>query len=347
MTTKTMATRRGHGFNARAMILFNQCRAFRGLCLASAMLLGSCGGYDETFYPEPISDAKILNPIMIVAHRGGMAYAPENTLAGFKNGHRLETDIMELDVQVHNGEIIVLHDFTADRTTDCSTQAPSLDAVARESCDAGFNWRAGVNTFSGGVGLPYFRGKGVKIPLLEDVVDEFSSSDIQFMIELKHTNNVGQLSIEQALDTLLTFISQRSLENRVWVNSSNPYALARVEAALPTLSTVLSWGDQLPTSCEESVFDAITAGIDGVSIQAAQSREAGFGSCVQLARDAGKMVMFWVVNRPEEVERLLQFRPDALLTDFPACLAALLRDIRVENPYPDEVELSAYFPKCG
>ena len=94
-------------------------------------------------------------------------------------------------------------------------------------------------------------------------------------------------------------------------------------------------------------MDAITGGFDGVSLQAAQSRQAGFGACVQLAQDAGIMVMFWVVNRPEEVERLLRFKPDAMLTDFPACLAALLRDIRIEDPYPDEVDYSAYLPKCG
>ena len=323
-------------------------RTYYGLLFASAILLGSCGGPNETFYPEPISDAKILSPVMIVAHRGGMAYAPENTVLGLKNGQRLASDILELDVQVGNGEIFVLHDFTLKRTTNCFEQSSSVDAEVRENCDAGFRWRAGTNTFSGGVGIRYFRGKGVRIPLLEDVINEFSSSNVSFMIELKHINRgSGQPSIEQALDTLLTFVRERSLEDRIWINSSNPYALARVEAAAPTIPTVLSWGDQLPTSCGESVLVAIGNGIDGVSLQAAQSGQAGFGPCVRLAQDAGIKVMFWVVNRPEEVERLLGFKPDALLTDFPACLAALLRDIRIENPYPDEVKASPYLPKCG
>ena len=50
-----------------------------------------------------------MKPVMIAAHRGGMAYAPENTVAGFKNGQRLETDILELDVQVRGNDIFVLH----------------------------------------------------------------------------------------------------------------------------------------------------------------------------------------------------------------------------------------------
>ena len=249
-----------------------QHRNCRGLIAVSAILLGSCGDLEQTFYPEPISDAKILNPVMIVAHRGGMAYAPENTVTAFKNGQRLETDVLELDVQVRGNEIFVLHDFTLERTTNCNMQSSNVDARARDSCDAGYWWFPGSNTYSAGGGFPYFRGKGVKIPLLADVITEISHSDVRLMIELKYASKgEGQPSAEEALDTLLTFVSQRSIEDRIWINSSNPYALARVEAAIPTITTVLSWGDQITKSCEESVLDAISLGIDAVSLQASQS----------------------------------------------------------------------------
>ena len=109
------------------------------------------------------------------------------------------------------------------------------------------------------------------------------------------------------------------------------------------------WGSENPKSCEESVLDAISSGIDGVAIQAPRTSPApqGFTFCVQLAQDAGMTVAFWVVNRPGQVEQLLQFKPDMLITDFPACLAALLRDVRIENPYPDEIGESKYYRKCG
>ena len=226
------------------MILIDRNRNYFKLFAASAVVLGLCGCDTETDYPEPISSEQILKPVMIVAHRGGMAYAPENTVIGFKNGQRLETDILELDVQVRESEIFVLHDFTLERTTNCAMQSSDANATVRDSCDAGYRWLPGTNTFSKGIGIPYFRDKGVRIPLLEDVVDETSSSDMRFMMDLKHINRgEAQSSIEQAVDTLLTFVIERSLESRTSINSSNAYALTRIEAALPTISTVLSWGN--------------------------------------------------------------------------------------------------------
>jgi len=279
-----------------------------------------------------------------------MAYAPENTVTGFKNGQRLETDILELDVQVRENEIIVLHDFTLDRTTNCSLQSSNADATARDSCDAGFAWRPGASAFSEGSGYPSMRGNGIKIPLLADVVDGVSGSNVRFMIELKHiAGGSGQPSIEQALDTLMTFIVDRSLEDRVWFASFEPYILSRAEAAVPVVSTILIWDGNSPKSCEENVLDTVTRGIDGIAPSARQPEELpqNIGACIQMAQDAGLKVAFWIVNRPERVEKLLPFKPDMLITDFPACLAALLRDKRIENPYPDEVSASAYLPKCG
>ena len=287
---------------------------------------------------------------MIVAHRGGMAYAPENTVAGFVNGQRLETDILEMDVQVRGNEVIVLHDDTLDRTTDCSMESSKADALTRASCDAGFTWRAGTTPYSGGVGGLSLRGKGIRIPILAGVVDGISNSNAIFMIELKHFDRgAGELSIEQAMDTLITFIVERSLENRIWLVSFNAYIIFRAEAMAPTVSTMLVWASQMPLTCEERVLDAISRGIDGVAIQAPWTEPANpdFTSCVQIAQNAGMVVAFWLVNRPGQVEYLLQFKPDMMMTDFPACLAALLRDVRIANPYPDEVGDSRYLPKCG
>lgn len=302
----------------------------------------------NTYYPDPIPSEEILKPVLIVAHRGGMAFAPENTAKSVVNAQRLMSDIIELDVQVRGDEIIVIHDFTLNRTTNCRAESVDADATIRETCDSGYHWLPGTNTFSNGSGFPYFRGRGLRIPLLDEVVQLNMESGSKFMLELKHVERgSGYASVSQALTVLLNFVVENSLVDRVWINSSNPYVLSRAEAALPEISTILSWGDQIPKSCEATVIDAIALGFDGVSLQAAQMQNRVGAECVELAQNAGLFVMFWVVNRPAEVRGLLQLKPDALLTDFPACLAALLHDMRIEAPYPEEVPLQAYLPKCG
>ena len=54
-----------------------------------------------------------------IAHRGASGRAPENTLAAFKKALEMDVDAVELDLHgTADGEIVVIHDATLDRTTD-------------------------------------------------------------------------------------------------------------------------------------------------------------------------------------------------------------------------------------
>ena len=57
-------------------------------------------------------------PILISAHRGNTGWAPENTLATFKQSLKLRLDFIEMDVRTSaDGQLIILHDGTLNRTT--------------------------------------------------------------------------------------------------------------------------------------------------------------------------------------------------------------------------------------
>ena len=57
----------------------------------------------------------------ILAHRGASGYAPENTLEAFALAAELGADGVELDVHLtSDGEMVVIHDETVDRTTNGS-----------------------------------------------------------------------------------------------------------------------------------------------------------------------------------------------------------------------------------
>ena len=55
----------------------------------------------------------------IFAHRGASGYAPENTLEAFRLAMEQGADGIELDVHLtKDGEVVVIHDETLDRTSD-------------------------------------------------------------------------------------------------------------------------------------------------------------------------------------------------------------------------------------
>ena len=69
-----------------------------------------------------------------IAHRGAKAYYPENTLLSFQQAIEMGADAIELDVHLSNdGEIMVIHDETVDRTTNGFGIVNQLSLVALKS----------------------------------------------------------------------------------------------------------------------------------------------------------------------------------------------------------------------
>src|SRR5437016_14609599 len=99
-------------------------------------------------------------PCLVIGHRGAMGYAPENTLISFEEAIRRGADLIELDVQLsQDGEVVVMHDTSVDRTTDGSGLIRDLPRRRVKSFDAGV-WYG-----------PDYARQGV--PSLSDVIQRF------------------------------------------------------------------------------------------------------------------------------------------------------------------------------
>lgn len=77
-------------------------------------------------------------PVTIVAHRGLAVGVPENTIAAFRRSVERGVPVIELDVrETADGQLVILHDETLDRTTSCSASLAATYYVQLASCDAG------------------------------------------------------------------------------------------------------------------------------------------------------------------------------------------------------------------
>src|SRR5690348_8923683 len=105
---------------------------------------------------------------LFFAHRGGSLLAPENTLPAFKQGVACGADALELDIQTtSDGELVVIHDPTVDRTTDGSGPVAAYTLEKLQRLDAGYRL-----SLDGGATYP-FRGQGITIPTLREVFERF------------------------------------------------------------------------------------------------------------------------------------------------------------------------------
>ena len=117
------------------------------------------------------------NPL-VMAHRGGQGLWPPNTLFAFERAVEMGADILEMDIHASaDGVLIVHHDDTVDRTTNGSGAIRDHTLTELKELDAGYHWSA-----DGGETYP-FRGKGMRIPTLEEVLEAFPKTRLNIDIK--------------------------------------------------------------------------------------------------------------------------------------------------------------------
>jgi glycerophosphoryl diester phosphodiesterase len=100
----------------------------------------------------------VRHKVAVIAHRGGKTFAPENTLAAFRNAISLGVDFVEMDVrETKDGGIVIMHDARVDRTTNGKGAVADLDLATIRSLDAGSKFSR--------------RFAGERVPTLDEVLN--------------------------------------------------------------------------------------------------------------------------------------------------------------------------------
>ncbi|HEX6574259.1 MAG TPA: glycerophosphodiester phosphodiesterase [Gemmatimonadaceae bacterium] len=127
----------------------------------------------------------------VIGHRGNRAHAPENTIESFAQAVAAGADAIEFDVHVSaDGIAVVHHDPTVSRTTDGRGEISRLTFDQLSKLDAGANF-----TRDNGKTYPY-RGKGHRIPSLDEVIEAFPSTPL--LIEIK--TPLASTAVKAAID---------------------------------------------------------------------------------------------------------------------------------------------------
>jgi glycerophosphoryl diester phosphodiesterase len=243
--------------------------------------------------------------VQIIGHRGARNEAPENTIPGFAHVVKLGLQAVEFDVRLaRDGELVVIHDATVDRTTDCSGEVGSFTSEELASMDA----RAEHPEWPERCGIP-------ALPEVLDIVDHLP----RLLIEVKANRPDGlDLVVERVLD----LVQSRGLENQVTVTSFDPAVLEIVQHLAPEQSRGLIGNGDSPTFFEA----AQRLGCDQIDVRLATSS----AEMMTTAREAGLRTVAWPCNSDEELAKACAWQPDMLTTDRPSWLQELMA--RLEGP---------------
>ncbi len=240
--------------------------------------------------------AEITKVPMLIAHRGGAAEAPENTLASFRHAIELGCKYVELDVQMtRDSHLVVIHDERVDRTTNGQGAVQEMSFEELRHLDAGVRFSESF--------------KGEKIPTLREVLELCADNGVGVVVELKSPElNPG---VEEKVVALIGEMWLRGAEN-IWCISFHHEAIRRMRTLDPTLALGYLY---MPDVADFAQADDVVQAVCPYYASALAHPEQ-----VEAAHRKGKFVFVYTVNSEEDMRRLGEIGVDGLVSDRPSAL---------------------------
>ncbi len=236
----------------------------------------------------------IHNKPYIIAHRGASGYAPENTLAAFNRAVKMGADAVELDVQLTLDEqVVVIHDPTLERTTDFTGNVCDFYLKDLQKADAG-SW------FS-----EEFRNE--RIPTLQEVLDT-AKGRLRLNIEIKDTEE--HLTV---VENVVRILKDNEFD-QVVISSFSKDIIELVKEKNPSMETGYLFEFKLLKHVFEGNWDYLCS-----------SHTLANEEFVRKAREAGKKVFVWTVNKPHEMNKMIGLGVDGIITNYPDILKKMQR----------------------
>jgi len=251
-----------------------------------------------------------------LAHRGASALAPENTIEAFRLAVEAGAGGLELDVHMtRDGHIVVIHDATVDRTTSGNGAVSEMTLDELRRLDAGHNFSP-----DGGPARPY-RGRGVRVPTLEEVLEEFPAVAVN--IEIKagtpgiEETVLGVLREANALGRALVVSTLHDVVKRFRKVSGGHVSTgaSRWEIGIFYISSRFRLEHLV-----RPAYDALQVPLRHRGIPLVTPR------FLKAAHANGVRVDAWTINQADEMRSLLDLGVDVIMTDRPGTLAEVLEN---------------------
>ena len=268
----------------------------------------------------PRYDDNIFGPassIKAIGHRGAAAVAPENTLPSFRHAVEVGADAVEFDLHCTRcGRLVVIHDDALERTTDGAGPVESHTLEELREFDAGFRF-----TPDHGQTFP-FRGQGVRIPTLEEVLAEVDGLPV-----------IAEIKSARAGVALGNWLTDQDDRERILVGG---FKRSEVDPAGRRARWRCAYSEELRGYVllgKIGLAGLVTPRVDAVMVP---ERRAGLRIItprfVHRAHRHGLGVFVWTVNRPDDIRRLFDWGVDGLVSDVPGRVRRILDERAVAPP---------------
>lgn len=219
-----------------------------------------------------------------IGHRGTKGYVAENTLASFEKAIAMGADAVELDVHVcATGELVVIHDFTVDRTTNGTGEVHKLSLTELKQLKVEEQYA---------------------IPLLDEVLSLLKGKSV-INIEMKGRHTAKPLSAvlkkyvegqDYSYNEIIVSSFQR--EELQVMSEINPHVHLGV-LTQASVAQALEWAEEFSAKAIHPHYTLLTE------------------SNVKKAKEFGYKIYTWTVNESEDIARVKDYGVDGIISDYP------------------------------
>ncbi len=293
---------------------------------------------------DPVQVYETYNPyitpygeVMVSAHRSGGGIFPENTMMAFENCVRSETfftDIFEFDLHItKDGELILLHDDTLDRTTNSAAAFGVKGARPEDYTLAelrALNFGEGFTDENGAAPYKGLRGDAIpenlRAATLGQVLDLLEKhGGYRYIIEIKNEKALGFA----AADRLYRVLRERGLLEKAVVGTFNPEVTRYMDKNYPDMLRSASITEVIGFYLDSLLkLDRAPGYYRYTALQIPGNRfliKLGTSRLVNHAHKHNIAVQYWTINDADAMRQLKSINADCIMSDVPDLAYAVLR----------------------
>ncbi|HXF97599.1 MAG TPA: glycerophosphodiester phosphodiesterase [Gaiellaceae bacterium] len=254
---------------------------------------------------------------LVIAHRGGAALGPENTLRCFRAAVEARADLVEFDVlRLRDGELVLAHSHDLREVSHGAARGSLRRMTLAEACAF----------------CP-------ELPRLEEALAFFSEEapEVGLHVDLKTPRAAGDVA---------RALRRFRLAGRSLVSCAHPGALRAIADAEKEICTGVAFPrDRLSLHRRRGADLLVRGGLRALRVVATQAARALLArsgasaiilhhalvtpALVERAHAAGVAVVAWTVDDPADLARVEEAGVDAVVTDDPARLVSRLDAMRL------------------
>jgi len=235
---------------------------------------------------------------VIFAHRGASAHAPENTIPAFELAIQQGADGIELDAKLSaDGEVIVIHDATVDRTTNGHGEVSGLACSELLGLDAGSHFSE--------------KFRHARIPKLGDVFEAIAKPTL---INIELTNYY--VHRDDLVERVCALINRHNNHEQILFSSFFVSNLKKASNLLPKIPRGLLALDGWKGAWARSfgfMFGNYQALHPNISDTSARQ--------ISRVHQVKRRIHVWTVNAVQDMKRLREWGVDGIFTDDPLAAA--------------------------